>query len=315
MKASAKILRLIVGVIDRIGARKGYMVCFCLLVVGSTCAFSRFFSNDKMTGNGDDICVQFAILTDTIGVQSVSAVLFILAGFVFAIVAGSMKGRNSDVSSGCGISVDGVNKFGYGDWPFSSAGRLGAGEGRLQRSSDRVVQSLHRPGAEDSGEPKCLDNDSSRPEMGATGKVEFEVVDFRKQLADKRFSNETRSFLEDRLEGLIIESPLNDDRILEWGQSAVSMIDELVLLRAHISDEDLRVVDFVCGCICDKMKEMNLALIDKDTWDSSCQRAVSVVRSETAVETKILRKKACGMTFKGKVIKKQEVDVEMPFAQ
>lgn len=287
-----------------VGAFKGYLACLILLAMGVVGAFARFLPQDKITARADSVWVQFF-----------SAVLFVLSGFIFAVVAGSTKDRHSESSSGSGISAGRINKFGHGDWPFSPADRLGAGGGKLQRSSDRVVQSLHRSVVEDSGGTKGLNLDNHRPEMSATRKVEFEVVDFRKLLADKRFSNETRSFLEDRLEGLIIESPLNDDRILEWGQRAVSMIDELALLRAHISDEDLRVVDFVCGCICDKMKEMNLALIDKETWDSSCQRAVSVVRSDTAVETKILKKKACGMTFRGKVIKKQEVEVEMPFAQ
>lgn len=290
-----------------VGACKGYLACLILLAMGVVGAFARFLPQDKITVRADSAWVQFF-----------SAIFFVLSGFIFAIVAGSTKDRNSDASSGSGIGAGRINKFGHGDWPFSPADRLGVRGGKLQRSSDRVDQSLHRSVVENSGGTKGLNLDNHRPEMSLIKKVEFEAVDFRKLLADKRFSNETRLFLEDRLEGLIIESPLNDDsddRILEWGQSAVSIIDELALLRAHISDEDLRVVDFVCGCICDKMKEMNLALIDKETWDSSCQRAVSVVRSDTAVETKILKKKACGMTFKGKVIKKQEVEVEMPFAQ
>lgn len=286
-----------------VGVRKCYLVCFVLLSMGIVGAFARFLPQDKITARADSAWVQFF-----------SAVLFVLSGFIFAI-AGSTKDRNSDASSGSGIGAGRINKFGHGDWPLSPADRLGAGGGKLQRSSDRIVQSLHRSVVEDSGGTKGLNLDSHRPEMSAIRKIEFEAVDFRKLLADKRFSSETRSFLEDRLEGLVIVSPMNEDGILRWGQSAVSMIDELALLRAHISDEDLRVVDFVRGCICDKMKEMNLALIDKETWDSSCQRAVSVVRSDTAVETKILKKKACGMTFKGKVIKKQEVEVEMPFAQ
>ena len=286
------------------GVRKGCLVCLVLLSMGAVGAFARFLPQDKITASADSAWVQI-----------LSAVLFVLSGFIFAIVAGSTKDRNSDVSSGSGIGAGRINKFGHGDWPFSPAGRLGAGGGKRQCSSDREVQSMHRSVAGDSCETEGLNLDISCPEMSTVRKVEFEVVDFRKLLADKKISNETRAFLEDRLEGLVIVSPMNEDGILRWGQSAVSMIDELALLRAHISDEDLRVVDFVRGCICDKMKEMNLALIDKETWDSSCQRAVSVVRSDTAVETKILKKKACGMTFKGKVIKKQEVEVEMPFAQ
>lgn len=267
--------------INMMGARRGYWVCIVLLLMGGVGAFARFLPHEKIAAS-----------TDSFGVQFVSSVLFVLSGFAYAVSSASAKGHSSDVPEGNGSAVGLNDKL---------------GDGNLTSST------LRHTIAVDSG--KTMEHKIDRPLLPTRpkGDVALEVVDFRKVLVDREFADETRAFLEDRLEGLTIDFPMDEERILEWGLKAVSQLDEFTLLRVHVSDDDRRVIDMVCGCICDKMKAMNLALINKDLWDSSCHRAVGVVRSETASGTRIIRKRACGMTYKGMLVKKQEVDVEMPY--
>ena len=259
--------------INMMGARRGYWVCIVLLLMGGVGAFARFLPHEKIAASADSF-----------GVQFVSSVLFVLSGFSYAVSSASAKGHSSDVPEGNGSTVGLNDKLGDGDLKSSAV--------RQTIAVDLV---------------KTTEHEVDRPLLSTCPEcnVVSEVVKFSKLLADKEVSAETRAFLEDRLEGLTIDFPMDEERILEWGLKAVSQLDEFALLRMHVSDDDRRAVEMVCGCICDKMKAMDLALIDKESWDPSCHRAVGVVRSETASGTRIIRKRACGMTYKGMLVKKR----------
>ena len=91
-----------------VGVCKGYLVCLILLAIGVVGAFAGFLPQDKITARADSAWVQFF-----------SAVLFVLSGFIFAIVAGLTKDRNSDASSGSGIGAGGVGGGIAAGWPDS----------------------------------------------------------------------------------------------------------------------------------------------------------------------------------------------------
>lgn len=286
---------------------KNIVIGLALLAMGFAGAFSRFLPFDKIAARANSAWIQLF-----------SAVFFVLSGFLFALVACSMKDELFESSKNAGKR----KQSGHGDWPFSSTAQLKIGSVATPSASDSVDRELHqKPIAADAKEPEPEpakappEPNQSQPERPADRKTDIEKVDFRPELANRKLTEDTRAFLEDRLEGLVIDSSMTEDDILAWGLNAASIMDEFALLRTHLPADDLRVVDDVKQCICKKLKDLNLDLIDKDTWDPSCQRAVSVVRNETAAEPKILKKKACGMTFKGMVVKKQEVEVEMPVAR
>lgn len=284
---------------------KNCWVGFVLLAMGIVGAFSRFMPFEKIAERADSSWLQL-----------VSAVLFVLSGFLFAPVVPSMKGFHFGHASESEKNATKRKRSGKGNWPFSSTAQLKIGSVEPQRSLDSTDRESHqKPVIADTEDTPLHKDDSPLPEKPTDKKEEFEKVDFRKVLANRNLTEETRSFLEDRLEGLVIDSPMNEDEILAWGLNVASTMDEFALLRAHLTADDLQVVEDVKHCICETLKDLNLDLIDKDTWDPSCQRAVSVVRNETAVATKILKKRSCGITFKGNVMKKQEVEVEMPFAR
>lgn len=137
-------------------------------------------------------------------------------------------------------------------------------------------------------------------------------LDLRDLIAGKNLTADAQDFLADRLEELVINHQMNDDQIVKWGLDAVSFSDEALLLRNHIPSEDWLVISSVLDTLRTKMKEMDLCAIDDDAWNPARQRAVSVARKANLSETKVTTKIASGLSFRGDVVKKQEVAVEMP---
>ena len=153
------------------------------------------------------------------------------------------------------------------------------------------------------------------PSMETIKETPFEIFDLRRTLIEKTLTEDTRIFLEDRLEGLVIDHEMDDDQIITWGLSAASFVDETKLLLLHIPEDDKIAVESVLAALWQKIEELKLALVDDDEWNPSRQRAVSVTRVDTASVTRILKKRTCGLMFKGAIIKKQEVEVEMPLTK
>lgn len=142
--------------------------------------------------------------------------------------------------------------------------------------------------------------------------AEIEVFDLRGRLAGMSLTENTRVFLDDRLSDLVIDHFIDDDQKSRWGLRVASFLDEVSLLRLHVSPEDRREIEGILCGLREKMNSLELEIIDKDEWDAACQRAVSVARKGDAPGTRILKKIACGLAFRGKIVKKQEVSVEMP---
>lgn len=301
-----KFIKTLASAINLSRAGKGCMVGIGLFSIGIAMAFARFLPHDMVSAGADSAIVQV-----------VSAVCLVLSGFTFAVVFGATKDHASGNLSGRRNVIKGVNNPMFDLWHQSP---------RAERSGAAVVEPKKAYGqsggvagrfveVDSADKNNAVELDSNCPVANSTVMINVEPFDLRKDIVGKKLTDDTRAFLEDRLEGLVIDSPMKEERVLEWGQNVVSLIDEIKLLRTRASADDLTAVDKVADCLREKMKDMNLALIDEEEWNPSCQRAVAVMRSETASKTKILNKKSCGMTFNGKVIKKQEVEVEMPFSQ
>lgn len=281
----------------------GCMVCLGLLSIGIIAAFARFMPQEMITARADSVFVQL-----------VSAVCLILSGFVFAVVVEAAKERSMGISRGGETGRKKTNNVGQETGQLFPRGeRYGKGHDIFKGSPFHSAPASGRSVRDGSCLGGCADLECLGSGKSIVKKNDFDSWDLRKALVTKELSSQTRAFLEDRLDGVAIDSPMSEDLAVKWGLRVASLIDEITLLRTHVAEDDLRIVDMVYNATLDKMRELNFALLDEDQWNPSFQRAVSVVRSETVTETKILRKKACGMTFNGRVIKKQEVEVEMPF--
>lgn len=273
------------------------------LAIGIATAFARFLPHAMVPARADSAIVQV-----------VSVICLVLSGFAFGVVVGAVQDHTSEHSAEQKKTIGDVNKSRLDLWQqFSRAGRSGATIAESNGACVQVGAVAERFAEVDAVEKSAVELDGHCPVMDSAVTIDIEPFDLRKDIVGKKLTDDTRAFLEDRLEALVVDSPMKEVRVLEWGQNAVSLIDEIRLLRTRATADDLTVVDMVADRLREKMTDMHLALIDEEDWNPSCQRAVAVMRSETATKTRILKKKSCGMTFNGKVIKKQEVDVEMPF--
>ena len=59
------------------------------------------------------------------------------------------------------------------------------------------------------------------------------------------------------------------------------------------------------------LTEKGFTLLDSDEWNPDKQRAVAVVRKPDATGTKIMGKGSTGLSRNGRIIRKQEVKIEM----
>ncbi len=115
-------------------------------------------------------------------------------------------------------------------------------------------------------------------------------------------------FVESRLAEL---SPLSNADDSKWALGIVDFIDELKESNADASSVERNESDSLCASLSAFLSSKGYSLIDDDEWNPEQQRAVAVVRKPDAGATKILGKGSTGLSRCGKIIRKQEVKVEM----
>lgn len=115
-------------------------------------------------------------------------------------------------------------------------------------------------------------------------------------------------FIQDRIEQ--IREAEGDD--IQWGIKAVDFMDELRMMEKSYSAKDKEAADFISGVIRKKCASLKIELIDHDEWTPAEQRALSVTRTHNAGNARILSKGATGLRHDGRLIRKQEVILELP---
>ena len=117
-----------------------------------------------------------------------------------------------------------------------------------------------------------------------------------------------KDFVSERLEELRLREGMDETK---WALGVVDFIDELKESDAEASSKERDISAALRNEMLDVLASKGFAVVDSETWNPDLQRAVAVVRKPDATETKILGKGATGLARKGKIIRKQEVKIEM----
>lgn len=121
-------------------------------------------------------------------------------------------------------------------------------------------------------------------------------------------SQEWREFVVERLDELNPQQNMDETK---WALGVVDFLDELKESDAEASSTERDVAASLRHEMLDLLLSKGFAIVDSETWNQDLQRAVAVVRKPDATETKILDKGATGLVRNGKIIRKQEVKIEM----
>ena len=157
-------------------------------------------------------------------------------------------------------------------------------------------------GAKTSGSPD-LEPVSSKKD---SGKAETEWP--RPPPAEDGVSKEWLSFVSDRLEETNPRHSVDESK---WALDVVDFLDELKESASSGSEKECEASRVLSDRLVACLTEKNFELIDSDGWNPDKQRAVAVVRNPNTTETIILGKGSTGLSHNGKIIRKQEVKIEM----
>lgn len=117
-----------------------------------------------------------------------------------------------------------------------------------------------------------------------------------------------KDFVSERLEELRLREGMDETK---WALGVVDFLDELKESDAEASSRERDISAALRNEMLDVLSSKGFAVVDSETWNPDLQRAVAVVRKPNATETKILGKGATGLSRNGKIIRKQEVKIEM----
>ena len=121
-------------------------------------------------------------------------------------------------------------------------------------------------------------------------------------------SQEWREFVSERL--VELNPQQNMDEVI-WALGVVDFLDELKESEVEASSGEQDISVSLCRELLNVLSSKGFAVVDSETWNPDLQRAVVVVRKSDATETKILGKGSTGLSRDGKIIRKQEVKIEM----
>ena len=130
----------------------------------------------------------------------------------------------------------------------------------------------------------------------------------RPNVTGEGISQEWREFVAERLDEL---NPRQNMDEMKWALGVVDFIDELKESDAEASSTERDISASLRCEMLDALSSKGFAVVDSEIWNPDQQRAVAVVRKPDATETKILGKGATGLARNGKIIRKQEVKIEM----
>lgn len=121
-------------------------------------------------------------------------------------------------------------------------------------------------------------------------------------------SQEWGEFVTERLEEL---RPQQDIYESKWALGIVDFLDELKESESEASSTERALSTSLRHELLDILSKRGFAIVDSETWNPDLQRAVAVVRKPDAIKTTILKKGSTGLSRNGKIIRKQEVKIEM----
>ena len=126
--------------------------------------------------------------------------------------------------------------------------------------------------------------------------------------ADNGVSDAWSDFVNDRLSEL---DPRTNTDETKWALGVVDFLDELKDAEADASSEEQAESASLRTSLLAILSSKGFSLVDSDEWNPDKQRAVAVVRKPDTAEPKILGKGSTGLARDGKIIRKQEVKIEM----
>jgi len=121
-------------------------------------------------------------------------------------------------------------------------------------------------------------------------------------------SQDWREFVVERLDEL---NPQQNKDETKWALGIVDFLDELKESDLEASSAGRDISASLGHKLVDILSSKGFTVVDSETWNPDLQRAVAVVRKPDATETIILGKGATGLSRNGKIIRKQEVKIEM----
>ena len=121
-------------------------------------------------------------------------------------------------------------------------------------------------------------------------------------------SQEWREFVAERLNELDPRQNIDETK---WALGVVDFLDELKESELEAFSAERAISTSLHHELLDVLSSKGFAVVESEAWNPDLQRAVAVVRKPDATETKILGKGATGLARNGKIIRKQEVKIEM----
>ncbi len=121
-------------------------------------------------------------------------------------------------------------------------------------------------------------------------------------------SQEWGEFVTERLEELRPQQDIDESK---WALGIVDFLDELKESGSEASPAERSISTSLQNELLNILSTRGFELVDSETWSPDLQRAVAVVRKPDTITTTILKKGSTGLSRNGKIIRKQEVKIEM----
>lgn len=128
--------------------------------------------------------------------------------------------------------------------------------------------------------------------------------------------DQLKSFTSENLKGLI-QDRINDLNITglsveQWALGVVDFIDEVSGIRNGLSDRERQHLKVLVNQLKKQLAAMDCVLIDEDEWNPKKQRAITTRKTlPKEALPRITDKGATGLMIQGKLIRKQEVFIEI----
>ncbi len=154
--------------------------------------------------------------------------------------------------------------------------------------------------------PVAAGKDSVSQELNTRKGIDFEWPS--PKVTDEGVSQEWGEFVTERLEELRPQQGIEESK---WALGVVDFLDELKESESEASTAERNISVSLQRELLDILSKRGFAVLDSETWNPDLQRAVAVVRKPDVIKTTILKKGSTGLSRNGKIIRKQEVKIEM----
>ncbi len=129
------------------------------------------------------------------------------------------------------------------------------------------------------------------------------------ELLQKIDNGNLRELIRDR----ITEYNSDYDDVERWALGVIDLVDEIVYMEKSYTEAEKTLMEELTQSLRDNLKSRECEVIDVDEWTPAKQRAIKVNRVlPSGSPYKIVRKGASGLIVRGRLIRKQEVIVDIP---